>query len=253
MLILVHFVLPFLVVFIMVYHLMILHKRGSTSLIYSHRGVEKITFYPYYWYKDIMNVILYMGFLVLTLLFPYSLGEVELFEEVNYLRSPAHIVPEWYFCVRYAILRRVPRKGVGVMIMLMRVVILFLYPLSSNYITPSSNEASTLWVTLFGLQVYLTFLGFSPIEQPFVLMALIRTLLYFVFHAYNMFMNVLVYYMYELTEREESSSGWEKFEIKVEPVAKENLWEFLCEGELEAEAEAREVNLISWLKRGFPF
>lgn len=195
-LILVHFVLPFLVMFIMVYHLIMLHNRGRTRLIYSHRGVEKISFYPYYWYKDIMNIILYMGFLVLTLLFPYSLGEVELFEEVNYLRSPAHIVPEWYFCVRYAILRRVPRKGVGVVIMLMRVIILFLYPLRSNYMTPASNEARSLWVTLFRVQVYLTFLGFSPISQPYVLAALARTFFYFMFHLWNMSMNILVHWAY---------------------------------------------------------
>lgn len=88
-----------------------------------------------------MNVVVYIVFLVLTLLFPYSLGEVELFEEVNYMRSPAHIVPEWYFCVRYAILRRVPRKGVGVLIIFRRIIILFIYPLRSNYITPSSNES----------------------------------------------------------------------------------------------------------------
>jgi len=56
--------------------------------------VEKLTFFPYYWVKDIINVIIYMGFLVAILLYPYALGEVELFEESNILSSPAHIVPE---------------------------------------------------------------------------------------------------------------------------------------------------------------
>ena len=85
-----------------------------------------------------------MVFLVVMLLYPYSLGEVELFEEANFLNSPAHIIPEWYFCVSYAILRRVPSKGMGVMIIAARVAILFLYPLSANYITPASNEGQPM-------------------------------------------------------------------------------------------------------------
>ena len=89
-----HFVLPFLVIVVMVIHLMRLHGTGRTSLIYSHSGVEKITFFPFYWAKDIVNVVVYIVFLVVILLFPYSLGEVELFEEANFLNSPDHIIPE---------------------------------------------------------------------------------------------------------------------------------------------------------------
>jgi len=145
-----------------------------------------------------MNVVFYMVFLVLVLLYPYSMGEVELFEEVNYLRRPAHIVPEWYFCVRYAILRRVPRKGVGVLIMFLRVLVLFLYPLRANYITPSSGESSSAWIFFFRLQCYLTYLGFRPIRQPFMLIALMSTLVYFLFHVYNITMNVVVFYMFRV-------------------------------------------------------
>jgi len=137
-----------------------------------------------------------MCMLVCMLLYPYSLGEVELFEEANFLNSPAHIIPEWYFCLRYAILRRVPSKRVGVFIIAIRVVVLFLYPLSANYITPASNERVGVWVVLFTLQVYLTYLGFRPIRQPFMLVALISTAVYFLFHVYNIVINVVVYYNY---------------------------------------------------------
>jgi len=164
LLFLVHFVLPFIVMLIMICHLIILHKRERTRLIYSYYGVEKVTFYPYYWVKDIINLVIYIVFLVVMLLFPYALGEVELFEEANFLNSPVHIVPEWYFCARYAILRSVPSKSMGVLIIILKILVLFLYPLRVNYITPSSNEATPMWVRLFVLQAYLTYLGLSPIR-----------------------------------------------------------------------------------------
>jgi hypothetical protein len=41
-----------------------------------------------------VNIVWYLLFVVVLLLYPYSLGEVELFEEANYLNSPVHIVPE---------------------------------------------------------------------------------------------------------------------------------------------------------------
>jgi len=143
-LILVHFVLPFIVMIVIVYHLASLHVTGRTRLIYSHSGVEKITFFPYFWVKDMINIILYIGFFVLVLLFPYSMGEVELFEESRILNSPAHIIPEWYFTLSYAILRSVPSKGIGVLIIIMRVIILFLYPLRISYVTPASNISHRL-------------------------------------------------------------------------------------------------------------
>jgi len=197
-LIIVHFALPFLVIVVMVFHLNYLHKSGRTRVIYSHIMVEKLTFFPYYWVKDIINVIIYMGFLVAILLYPYALGEVELFEESNILSSPAHIVPEWYFCVRYAILRSVPSKGAGVLIIAGRIAILFLYPSISNYITPASNWGTPIWIVLLTLQIYLTYLGFSSIRQPFVIMSLLSIYLYFMFHIGNIFIMVLVEWAYEL-------------------------------------------------------
>lgn len=93
-LLIVHFVLPFLVILMMGLHLNFLHRRGRTRLLLSHSPVEKVTFFPFYWAKDGVNLIAYLFFFALILLYPYSLGEVELFEEANFLSSPVHIVPE---------------------------------------------------------------------------------------------------------------------------------------------------------------
>jgi len=86
-----------------------------------------------------MNLFVYLLFIIIILLFPYSLGEVELFEEANFLNSPVHIVPEWYFCSQYAILRSVPSKAIGVVAIGLRIVVFFIYPRTIRYITPARN------------------------------------------------------------------------------------------------------------------
>lgn len=198
LMVIIHFVLPFLVMFTMFFHLGYLHGRGRTRIIFSHRNVEKITFFPFFWVKDIINVLVLIVRLVLILLYPYSLGEVELFEESNFLRSPAHIVPEWYFLRYYAILRRTPSKGMGVLLMFGSILILFLYPMVRNYMSPISRVSTPIWMVVLVIQIYLSYLGFSPIAQPFIILALVNTYLYFLFHFINMFLLLLVEYRFEV-------------------------------------------------------
>lgn len=194
----VHFILPFLVLIIMVFHLLFLHNRGRTSVLYVHRGVEKISFFPYFWIKDMVNIIWYLLFIIVLLLYPYSLGEVELFEEANYLNSPVHIVPEWYFLTSYAILRSVPSKRMGVLIMGIRILVLFLYPLSVSYVRVPTIYLSHVWFVYMIMQFYLSYLGFSPISQPYVLLSLLNTFLYFLYHLRIIFLNVIVRYIFKV-------------------------------------------------------
>lgn len=89
-----HFVLPFVVVGLMFIHLYLLHGTGSSSSVGLHASVDKVSFHPFFVVKDRINVIVYLAFMVGILLFPYSMGEVELYEDANPISSPAHIVPE---------------------------------------------------------------------------------------------------------------------------------------------------------------
>jgi ubiquinol-cytochrome c reductase cytochrome b subunit len=132
------------------------------------------------------------------LLYPYSLGEVELFEEANYLNSPVHIVPEWYFLTSYAILRRVPSKRIGVLIIGIRILVLFLYPLSVRYVRVPTIYLSHVWFVYMIMQFYLRYLGFSPISQPYVLLSLLNTFLYFLYHLRIIFLNVIVRYIFKV-------------------------------------------------------
>ncbi len=59
---------------------------------------------------------------------PNGLGEPDNYIEANPLSTPAHIVPEWYLLPFYAILRAVPDKLGGVVLMFGAIAILFVLP-----------------------------------------------------------------------------------------------------------------------------
>merc|ERR1712176_822367 len=55
--------------------------------------------------------------------------------EVNALLTPLHIVPEWYFLCQYAMLKAVPNKNAGFIILLTSIFIFFLFGEISNHTT----------------------------------------------------------------------------------------------------------------------
>lgn len=106
---------------LVVVHLLLLHDTGRTSIIYCHRGGEKEFFGPYYWFKDMLNVFVWLLFFMFVFLYPFTLSDPEIFIEANPIVSPVHIVPEWYFLFAYAILRAIPNKILGVLALVISV------------------------------------------------------------------------------------------------------------------------------------
>lgn len=93
---------------------------------------------------------------------------------------------------QYAILRRVPSKGVGVVLIGLRILILFFYPLTSGHVTPIAGFSRGIyWWEIIFTQIWLSVLGACPIRQPFVLVAQFRVLLYFFIHLSHMCINLL--------------------------------------------------------------
>lgn len=117
-----HFLLPWLGWVFIGFHLYFLHRRGSTSSLFCFLDVDKINFFPYFLVKDLLNLLIFFLFFSLSILFPFLLGDPEIFLESNFLVSPIHIVPEWYFLFAYAILRCVPNKILGVIFILVRII-----------------------------------------------------------------------------------------------------------------------------------
>ena len=105
------------------------------------------------------------------------------------MSTPAHIVPEWYFWPFYAILRAftvdvfgIPAKLLGVVAMFGSIILLFFLPWLDN--SPvRSGHYRPLFKMFFALLcvdvVILGYCGGSPAEQPYVLVAQIASLYYF--------------------------------------------------------------------------
>jgi ubiquinol-cytochrome c reductase cytochrome b subunit len=75
-------------------------------------------------------------FVVFSLVYPFSLGDPEIFIEADPIIRPVHIVPEWYFLFAYAILRAIPNKILGVIALLIRIVTFYFFALVNNYTAP---------------------------------------------------------------------------------------------------------------------
>ena len=57
---------------------------------------------------------------------PDYLGHTDNYERANFLVTPSHIVPEWYFLMLYAVLRSVTNKLFGIFLLVLLIACLFL-------------------------------------------------------------------------------------------------------------------------------
>ena len=71
--------------------------------------------------KDLVGVIVFLILFCAVIFFAPEMGGYFLehanFEPANLLKTPPHIAPVWYFTPFYAILRAVPSKGWGALLM----------------------------------------------------------------------------------------------------------------------------------------
>jgi len=110
-------------------HVFLLHEYGSNNPLGIPVVSDNVPFVPYYLIKDVffVIVILFVFFFFIFFL-PDYLTHSDNYIEANFLVTPAHIVPEWYFLPLYAVLRSVPNKLFGVFLILMFIVCIILLP-----------------------------------------------------------------------------------------------------------------------------
>ncbi len=175
-----HFILPYAILAIRGGHIWLLHDYGSSNPVGVIAGVDKITFHPYFTYKDLYRWRVITGIIVRVVLFdPWALGDVENFIRADPLSTPNHIKPEWYFLYAYAVLRAIPRKLGGVVILLLRVLIIAVAPLKPwKSRLPMQKTVFWWWAANW---VFLTWLGGQEIDNLIIYLRIIRRLLYFIF------------------------------------------------------------------------
>nr|YP_009050538.1 cytochrome b [Parafilaroides normani]AIG23806.1 cytochrome b [Parafilaroides normani] len=175
----IHFLLPWFLLVLVMLHMVFLHSTGSTSSIYCHGDYDKLMFGPYYWNKDFYNFLFFFIFILFVLIYPFFLGDPEMFIEADPMMSPVHIVPEWYFLFAYAILRAIPNKVLGVVALLMSIFSFYFFLLISNYgsLLVKVNKFFVFFYIL--VSVVLSWLGQCLVEYPFSELSLFFSFLYF--------------------------------------------------------------------------
>jgi ubiquinol-cytochrome c reductase cytochrome b subunit len=180
-----HFVLPFAIAGLVIVHLALLHKDGSNNPLGIDSSSDKISFYPYFYVKDLFSLMCFVVFFSIILFYyPNTLGHPDNYIPADPMVTPAHIVPEWYFLPFYAILRSIPDKLGGVVAMGGAIVILLFLP----FINTSKVRSSTFrpiyrfvfWF-LFADFLLLGWIGQEVVEEPFVMVGQIGTIFYFIY------------------------------------------------------------------------
>ena len=122
-------------------HIILLHEYGSTNPIGICAKLDMIRFYPYFLIKDLFGFFTLIGVLSFFTVFelPNFLGHPDNYIKADFLVTPKHIVPEWYFLPFYAILRSIPNKLGGVIAMFSAILTLFLIPFIGKFTTKSSK------------------------------------------------------------------------------------------------------------------
>nr|YP_009679976.1 cytochrome b [Serrognathus platymelus]QDH52471.1 cytochrome b [Serrognathus platymelus] len=184
-----HFLLPFVVAAMVMIHLLFLHQTGSNNPLGTNSNIDKIPFHPYFSYKDIFGYII-MTFLLMSLVLvnPNLLGDPENFIPANPLVTPVHIQPEWYFLFAYAILRSIPNKLGGVIALALSIMILLIVPfmnkkkLQSTQFYPINK---ILFWSFLSIVILLTWIGARPVEDPYITVGQILTIIYFSYFFIN--------------------------------------------------------------------
>ncbi len=188
--------LPLVIVALVFLHIVALHEVGSNNpdgvdikkyKDEEGRPLDGVPFHPYYTVHDLVGIVVFLFVFCFVIFFwPEGNGyflEHANFEEANGLKTPAHIAPVWYFGAFYTILRVVPDKLLGVILMAAAIAILFVLPWLDR--SPVKSWRYKGWISrinlvLFGLFfILLTWLGTQPATGVYAQLGLIGTIVYF--------------------------------------------------------------------------
>mgnify|MGYP002651400156 FL=1 len=182
-----HYLLPFMIFGVVLLHVWAFHTTGNNNPtgVQPKTKQDTIPFHPYYTVKDLFAIVVFMIFFAYFVFYlPNYLGHADNYIEANPLVTPAHIVPEWYFLPFYAILRAVPDKLGGVVLMFGAIAVLFILPwLDTSKVRSGAYRPlfkQFFWIFAVNA-VVLGYLGAMPAEGIYVIMSQICTTIYFAY------------------------------------------------------------------------
>lgn len=180
-----HYLLPFILLALVGLHLILLHECGSNTVLGINSKLDLIPFNPYFIFKDVFStILLLMLFNFYAIKHKPAIIDADNYIEANPLITPAHIVPEWYFKTFYAILRSVPDKLGGTILLILSVIVLMVFPFYTRaYINSATfRPVFQFFFWLFFVDfVILAWIGGKPIEDPYYVIGQVATSFYFLY------------------------------------------------------------------------
>ncbi len=182
-----HFLLPFVVLALAIIHIILLHEVGSNNPLGVSFKVDQLPMNPYFILKDLYGIfIILIPFSIFVFFYPNVLSHPDNYIPANSLVTPEHIVPEWYLLPFYALLRSVPNKLQGVIVLALALVSLFFIPfMKFTRYSIRSAQFRPLYRIFFWFFiadcVLLAWIGAKPIEYPYFEIGQYATVAYFVF------------------------------------------------------------------------
>ena len=190
--------LPLMLIALVFMHLVALHEVGAGNPegidIEEHLDedgvpLDSVPFFPYKVLNALVGIGVFMTvFSIIMFFFPEAGGyfiEKANFEEANPLSTPEHIAPVWYYSPYYAMLRAVPDKLGGLIVMAGAIAILFIVPwLDRSKVNSIRYKGifSKIAISLFAISfLTLGYLGTVPVTELRTLMSIICTAIYFLF------------------------------------------------------------------------
>lgn len=189
-----HYLLPFMLTGVVALHIWALHVVGQNNPI----GIDVklptdvVDFTPHATVKDALGIVVFLLVLAYFVFYmPNFLGHPDNYTVADPLKTPAHIVPEWYFLPFYAILRAITfsvgpidSKLGGVLAMFAAIAVLFFVPWLDTTKVRSAvyRPLYRVFFTLFVANgLFLGWLGSRPAEGTYVVLSQLATLYYFAF------------------------------------------------------------------------
>ena len=181
-----HFVLPFILAALVLMHMIALHDTaGSSNPLGVPVYYDRMPMAPYFLFKDLITIFIFIFVLGIFVFFmPNVLGDSDNYIMANPMQTPPAIVPEWYLLPFYAILRSIPDKLAGVIVMFGAILVLLALPFTDRSVIRGNTFKvfSKLFFFLFVFNfVLLGQIGQCHVEVPYILMGQIATFLYFAY------------------------------------------------------------------------
>lgn len=180
-----HFIIPIIIAGLVIVHLILLHQFSSSSNLFTGEHIDSVSFYPYFFIKDFLIILFFFTLLSYLVFFnPNLLGHPDNYIKANPLSTPLHIVPEWYFLPFYAILRSVPNKVVGVILMFFSIILFLFLPFGTSKLIFLNTAkyryytAVMFWFFIFTF-VFLGVCGSMPAIEPYITLSFCLMLFYF--------------------------------------------------------------------------